>query len=972
MRKLKLVKFIVATSAVLTILALFTLSAFATPTVKVTYNYGEYVHNEYVDSGETFIPYVPSINSGNDIFYGWVDNKGNLFPKDKETSVSEDTTLYFVSGPSVSTEDELRNAVSQGNTYIKLSCDISLNSQLQLNSGVFVIDTNGYNLSLDTDGDGITGLDTGIVFTGSGCVTHNFADANPDFILNSLVNLSPTISFNTLFVSVSEETTVTTNVGFISVSTDISKRDGVFSASVYGTLSCDRFMRTNGISNASFDVYESAKITTTCEYLFEDISNTTSSRFVNLTVHGGDFTVDKLSGYASNYTKYQAAIHGGSYSKDIAFCFPQGNYSFQKNSETLKYDFKSCTHNGPIVSNMPSSCTEEAHITYRCEYCNTEYTKDFPNGIGHSMVTAIEKEVVATEEETSAGIYKHYCQKCDEMTSYETFYPNPTEVYVTVIYLNAKGEKTPLRVPAIELFSFDTTNPTMILSFGTEYIEHTLDMGITQAEIISVEIPLGTTDIYGGKSYETSVGVFCQNQHLEEVVLPESIVNIKNNAFLNMPKLKSIKGIEYISGTIGENAFAQTHTNVFIDQLIVNANTISNYAFKNITMNSLTFGANVSTIQGGAFYLDDAIAEPVKEIIVEGLVANNTPISATVAFTQYVTKTYANAQQQFSNLRIVYGEHQCTETVYPAECLKTGYTHYQCKFCDYERIDNEVPRLYHNYQDIHIDPTCLTQGYDVRACLNCGLEVPGTKVVNEKREPNAHDYSYSTGYLYATDDGDVSKTGSICTDFYCVVGKCACGAYDYSQVSYENLKKPDGTHTYDLENYVVLVEPTCKTGLARVTCLECKNTFDEDLPATDNHKPGAEIITKKATCTESGEKAFECTLCKVVFKTTEIKPLGKDAEDISVHTWGNAITVKSPTETEVGLSMTICQRCGREKSEAIPRLPAEAKLSAGIIVLIVIGGILVVGGTVITLYFTLFKKKRASDSYKYKFNTLGK
>ena len=42
------------------------------------------------------------------------------------------------------------------------------------------------------------------------------------------------------------------------------------------------------------------------------------------------------------------------------------------------------------------------------------------------------------------------------------------------------------------------------------------------------------------------------------------------------------------------------------------------------------------------------------------------------------------------------------------------------------------------------------------------------------------------------------------------------------------------------------------------------------------------------------------------------------------------------------------------------------------LILIIVGGVVLVLGVGLTLYFTLFKKKRASDSYKYKFNTLKK
>ena len=62
--------------------------------------------------------------------------------------------------------------------------------------------------------------------------------------------------------------------------------------------------------------------------------------------------------------------------------------------------------------------------------------------------------------------------------------------------------------------------------------------------------------------------------------------------------------------------------------------------------------------------------------------------------------------------------------------------------------------------------------------------------------------------------------------------------------------------------------------------------------------------------------------------------------------------------------------CGETTTQGIKRLTADHSLPTYAIVLIIVGAVLLAGGVALTLYFTLFKKKKISEGYKYKFNTL--
>lgn len=966
MNKTRILKLTVATAIVLLVATAFALSIVASPTIKVTYNYGSQVYQQYAEAGVEFTPLAPNTDP-EDTYYGWSDGNGNFYEAGKKLSLTESTTLYLVAGPDASSQEELISAVESGKTYVKLTSNISVNEQINLNSGVFFLDTNGYTLSIRAEGNGILGTDTGISFVGGGTVKHQSLNMPEGPVVNSLISLSPATSFNSLFVSIAKDTSVITNVDLVSIDTNIAGHDGVFDAFIYGNLTCHRLMRTRGISNGSFTVYEGSSLTVNGEFFFEDIGASNDTCYTSLTILGGAHRVDKLNGSAKDQSKYQAAILGGSFSRDIAACFADGNYSFTLDTSTGYYKFAACAHNGAAVRGIPLTCTEPATITYECIYCTEEYTKNFPNGIGHSMATILERELITTEKITQAGLYKNYCQKCDEVTTYSAFYPDPNEVYVSVIVLDAKGREQTLRVLASELYTFDSTNKTQANSFSTEYIQY--NYNITQENIISVEVPLGTTDIHGGFTHNAGVGLFCRNPHLRQVVLPESLVNVQKYAFNDMPLLTSIVGIEHISGSIGERAFSQSHANVLIDQMTVNANYIGNYAFSNIRMNSITFGKSVATISGGAFHLDSGY-EPAKEVFIEGYQHGfKEGMSVSSAMGSAGGKSYSSGSQQFGSRPIVFDDHQYVVTVNAPTCYEQGYTFYDCKYCGNEKKDDFKSQTSHQFQNIHVLPTCLTQGYTVDKCINCGDEIAGTKIVSEKRDPDAHDFTFDRGYLFVNGLG-VFEDGSICVNDYCIVGKCKCGVLNRRDLENAYIISANGAHSYDTENSKVIKEANCgEYGVAEYSCKVCNNKIEAPIPITgENHKWDTGTVILTPTCTDTGIREFRCTICN---GSSGVKQT-KISKDLNNHAWNEGFVEREPTEMVSGVMRITCTRCGDSFTEGINKLPAKQSLPLWAIILGSVGGVLLIGGIVLTLYFTLFKKKRASDGYKYKFNTLGK
>ena len=112
-------------------------------------------------------------------------------------------------------------------------------------------------------------------------------------------------------------------------------------------------------------------------------------------------------------------------------------------------------------------------------------------------------------------------------------------------------------------------------------------------------------------------------------------------------------------------------------------------------------------------------------------------------------------------------------------------------------------------------------------------------------------------------------------------------------------------------------------------------------------------ITKKPTCSSSGEKEFTCSLCGAIYKeilnpldhayiktvkspdcensgctTYRCKECGATYTDNHQprlgHNFGPQVIVKEPTVYETGLAECVCSRCGKKETIVLPRIsPAD-------------------------------------------------
>lgn len=308
-----------------------------------------------------------------------------------------------------------------------------------------------------------------------------------------------------------------------------------------------------------------------------------------------------------------------------------------------------------------------------------------------------------------------------------------------------------------------------------------------------------------------------------------------------------------------------------------------------------------------------------------------------------------------------------------ATCSETGVKTYTCTRCGGTK-NEEIPKTKHDYEEhVETPATCTSRGVSYYVCKNCGLttskkQTPATghihTEVRNKKDATYTDDGY-TGDTYCKDCGKKLETGTmipklvekehdygewvldqaptckkygvrhrICkncgdrevdvldkvdhswelvstTPATCIIGeiqhyKCSvCG-----ETKDVTLSNPLGEHSWD--NGKVTKKATCtEDGEKTYTCTVCNTTKTKVIPAT-GHQHKEVRNAKKATCTEDGYTGDTyCTDCNTKLESgTVINKLG--------HTWDNGVITKEATETEEGVKTYTCKTCGETKTEKIP------------------------------------------------------
>ncbi len=344
-------------------------------------------------------------------------------------------------------------------------------------------------------------------------------------------------------------------------------------------------------------------------------------------------------------------------------------------------------------------------------------------------------------------------------------------------------------------------------------------------------------------------GAFSACVNLETVDFGEngSLTEIGDRAFSGCSKIttdgKSTLKIPDSVKTIGESAFAGC--DFALKNLIIgnSVTEIDNYAFNHCRLTHVTIGDSVEYVWDHAF---DMNGNTITDVCYTGTEEEWEAITITRGNDELV-----NATRHY-NYDPATHTHDYVETITRnPDCTGDGEALHTC-YCG-DRYTSVIPANGHTPSDWIITrrPTCTEEGERIKKCTKCysmdeGGETYGGYVILEKEAIPALGHTpgdwRTERYPTCTEDGEKSKYCTIC------------------RVKLETEAIPakghvDGEWVYD-------VQPTCtEDGRGVLHCSKCYEVIREDVVPATGHTPGEWTITTEPTADKEGKKEKFCEVC---------------------------------------------------------------------------------------------------------------
>ena len=236
-----------------------------------------------------------------------------------------------------------------------------------------------------------------------------------------------------------------------------------------------------------------------------------------------------------------------------------------------------------------------------------------------------------------------------------------------------------------------------------------------------------------------------------------------------------------------------------------------------------------------------------------------------------------------------------------ATCTSKGMKERSCVTCNGEKETQEIAALGHEPKTmVKKDATCTDAGEKVTTCGRCSIELK-----KETIPAKGHTWSDWRTTIQPTWDakGEEERTCSVCS----VKEKNELPSLS---TSHEHSFKGEG---------VVTKEATCtETGTREISCDEpnCDEKLVRVIEAK-GHDKGTWTTKEEPSCTKTGLAVRKCNACK---ETLETKTLDKIA-----HNWDAGKVTKEAGCTEEGIKLYTCSVCKAERQEAIAALGHKTK-----------------------------------------------
>ncbi len=334
-------------------------------------------------------------------------------------------------------------------------------------------------------------------------------------------------------------------------------------------------------------------------------------------------------------------------------------------------------------------------------------------------------------------------------------------------------------------------------------------------------------------------GAFSACVNLETVDFGEngSLTEIGDRAFSGCSKIttdgKSTFKISDSVKTIGEEAFSGCTS---IKKLVIGngVTEIDNMAFNRCRITHVIIGDSVEYIWDNAF---DMNGNTITDVCYTGTEEEWEAITITRGNDELV-----NATRHY-NFDPATHTHEHVETVTRRpDCTGDGEALYTC-YCG-DRYTTVIPANGHTPGEWYITrrPTCTTEGEQIKTCVACYED----NLILERETIPAKGHTpgdwKTERYPTCTEDGEKSK--------YCTTCRVKLETEAIPATGHV-----DGEWVYD-------VQPTCtEDGRGSLHCSKCYEVIREDVVPATGHTPGVWMITVEPTADKEGKKEKFCDVC---------------------------------------------------------------------------------------------------------------